>query len=85
MSGGFFAFTSGYQELLDLAFLKFYVLARNRVIFPQYELFSHGSGVFLGDIEKPGASCRIEPDLYGGRLSHWNLLQLLSCSERGTY
>jgi len=44
----------GQQRLFDFRFLENHMLAYNRIIFPEFHLFSGITGVFLGDIVEPG-------------------------------
>lgn len=57
-------------ELFDLAFDKFYVLADDRIIFPDLHLFRHGPSVLLGDVKEPGVGRGIQFDFYRCRFGH---------------
>lgn len=54
------------EQLLDLAFFEFHVLANDGVIFLDRHLFRHCAGVLFGDVEKARVSCAVEAD-FGGR------------------
>ena len=51
------------QELLDLGFLEFYVLAYNRVVLRLRHLVRERTAVLGGDVEGTGVGCRQQLDL----------------------
>src|SRR5271168_5527831 len=55
---------------LDLGFLEFDVLARDRIVFLEHELLRLGAGVLLGDVEIAGVGRRKQLDLERGGLGH---------------
>ena len=46
------------------------MLAGNGVVFPDRHLVGHVAGILPGNVEMPGSSGGIEPDLDGCRLGH---------------
>ena len=61
-----------FARLLDLAFLEFHMLARDRIVFLDDEFFRHGARVLLRDVEE-ASSCRAQQfDLVCGWLCHRN-------------
>jgi len=58
------------DQLLDLAFLIFDVLAYNGIVLFDDHLFGHCTGVLFGDVEMPGPRGGVQADLDGGRLRH---------------
>ena len=66
----FVCVSSRTWRLLDLRFLELDVLAYDRVILFENDLFSRRAGVLLRDIEETCAGGRQQFDLLGGRLSH---------------
>src|SRR5690606_678585 len=64
-------YSSGRARLLDLGFLEFDVLANDRIVLLECQLFSLGTGVLLGHVEKAGVGRRDELDLDGGGLGHF--------------
>src|ERR1700689_2568769 len=55
---------------LDLGFLEFHVLARDRIVFLEHELLRLGAGVLLGHVEIAGVGRRKQLDLERGGLGH---------------
>src|SRR6202167_4322655 len=55
---------------LDLGFLELDVLARDRIVFLEYELLRLGAGVLLGHVEIAGVGRRKQLDLERGGLGH---------------
>src|SRR5271168_3841421 len=55
---------------LDLGFLEFDVLARDRIVFLEHELLRLGAGVLLGHVEIAGVGRRKQLDLERGGLGH---------------
>ena len=58
--------------LLDLGFLKFDVLAHDRIVFFESELLSLGAGILLCDIEEAGVGSRQKFNLERGGLGHFD-------------
>jgi hypothetical protein len=56
--------------LFDLGFLEDDVLAGNRIVFLELELFGLGAWILLGHIEKAGVGAGHHLDQDRGRLSH---------------
>ena len=56
--------------LLDLGFLEFNVLARDRVVLLLDELVGHGARILLGDVVEAGVRRGNELDLDGDRFGH---------------
>src|SRR5947209_3584211 len=56
--------------LLDLGFLEFDVLARDRVVLLLDQLVGHGARVLLGDVIEAGIGGGDELDLDGDRFGH---------------
>ena len=70
MPSGLYSHGSDAARLLDLRFLEFDVLARDRVVLAHAHLFRLVPRVFLGDIVKTRPGCRYEFDLLGHGLRH---------------
>src|ERR1700761_1576125 len=60
---------------LDLGFLELDVLARDRVIFLEGELFRLGAGVLLRHVKEAGVGARQQLDLDRGGLGHNSSIQ----------
>src|SRR5690606_19552730 len=58
------------QALLDLGFLEFDMLARDRIVLLQRQLLGLGARVLLGDVVVAGVGSAHQLDLQGGRLGH---------------
>nr|GFD56788.1 hypothetical protein [Tanacetum cinerariifolium] len=56
--------------LLDLGFLKFDMLAHDRIVLAEAQLLGLGTRVLLGDIEIARVRRADELDLDGSRLGH---------------
>ena len=57
-------------KLFDLGFLEFDVLANNRIVLAERELFGRGTGVLLGNVVKAGVGGRNQLDLDRVGLCH---------------
>src|SRR3546814_4593426 len=77
VSGAGVSAPSPAARLFDFGFLELDVLAHDRVIFAERQLFGQRARVFLGHIEKAGIGSADELDLDCGRLGHARALQLL--------
>src|SRR5690242_10717727 len=71
----------GEAILLDLAFLELDMLAHDRIVLLQHQLFRLGARVLLGHVEEAGVGRRVEADLDGGRLGHWRSRAISGNSE----
>jgi hypothetical protein len=63
------------NQLLDLGFLEFHVLARHGIIFHERELLGLGARILLRHIEKTSISRRCQLDLDNVAFGHNNLRQ----------
>ena len=64
-------------SLLDFGFFELDMLAHDRIIFAESQLFRLIARIFLGDIEKAGVSCAEQFDFYSGWLRHDLFLQAI--------
>src|SRR3954469_24015379 len=58
------------RSLLDLGFLEFDMLARDRVVLLLDQLVGHGARILLGDVIEAGVCGGDELDLDGDRFGH---------------
>ena len=65
------------RSLLDLGFLEFDVLARDRVVLLLDQLVGHGARILLGDVIEAGIRRGNELDLDGDRFGHVQNLKYL--------
>src|SRR5690606_7554592 len=70
----------GTSSLLDLRFLELDVLADDRIVLLEAELFRAGAWILLGDVEVARASCRNELDLLCNWFCHGNPGSCASCA-----
>jgi hypothetical protein len=63
-------YTSRTLALFDFGFFEFDVLARNRVVFLEYELLGLIARVLFGHVIVARPGCTYELDLLGDRLGH---------------
>ena len=61
---------TGNQDLLDLGFLEFDVLLRDRIVLGLGHLIRHRAAVLRGDVEEAGVSRREQLDLDGRCFRH---------------
>lgn len=70
------------DQLLDLAFFVFHVLAYNWVILTHDHFLSHGTGVFLRYVEVASSRSGVQADFDGGRLRHVSSLSWVWATRR---
>jgi hypothetical protein len=58
------------QDLLNLVFLEFDVLAHDWIVFFNDHFFGHGTGVFLGNVEKPCSGRAFQLNFDSGWFRH---------------